>query len=434
MSERVLYFDCFSGIAGDMTLGALIDLGLDVNELKSALESLPIDGWTLDASVGRQMGLRGVDVQIRVNGEVEGPAVPGDSDEVGPDHGHGHHGVIHEDEHHDPESHSHQGHRHYAEIAEIIRGGDLPAAVVDRALSAFEVIAKAEARVHGVSIEDVHFHEVGAVDSIIDICGVAWGLNALGVDRVESAPLPMGRGFIRCAHGRVPLPAPATLEILRDIEIVDSGLDRELVTPTGAAFIKAWGTRVGPMPNLKIESVGWGMGDARFPDRPNMLRLVMGVRASASPSCEVVETNVDDMSPEVAGYLLERLFDAGALDAWFVPVQMKKNRPGVTVSALVESNRRRTIEDVLLTESSAIGVRHYAVDRTTLEREQVWTETPWGPVPLKAASREGQIVNIAPEYEACAEIARATGVPLKTIFQYAIAGYYDLNEADDGPL
>ena len=434
MTERVLYFDCFSGIAGDMTLGALIDLGVDIDEMRAALETLPVTGWTLDASVGRCMGLRGIDVQIQVNGEVEGPAISGDGETIGPDHGHGHGGANHGDGDHDEGSHSHEAHRHYREIVEIIQGGSLPPAVVERALAAFEAIAAAEAQVHGVAVDEVHFHEVGAVDSIIDICGVAWGLHALGVDRVESAPLPMGRGFIRCAHGRIPLPAPATLEILRGLEIVDSGLERELVTPTGAAFIKAWGSRVGAMPNLKVDAVGWGLGDARFPDRPNMLRLVLGTQESGAQNCEVLETNIDDMSPELAGYLLERLFDAGALDAWFVPVQMKKNRPGVTVSVLVETGGRRAVEDVLLAESSAIGLRRYAVDRTVLERTQQWVDTPWGPVSLKVALREGHIMNVAPEYEACAEIARTTGVPLKVIYQHAIAAYYDEDEDGDGSI
>ncbi len=433
MGTRVLYFDCFSGIAGDMTLGALIDLGVDVDALRAALETLPVEGWTLETSIARKSGLRGVDVQITIGGQVEGPAGLDEDGVVGPDHGHGHSEIDDHSGEHNPNDHTHDGHRHYRDIVEIIRGGNLSAPVVERALAAFEELARAEARVHGVTVDDVHFHEVGAVDSIIDICGVAWCLDALGVEVIESAPLPMGRGFMRCAHGRIPLPAPATLEITRGLKIVDSGLERELVTPTGAAFIKAWGSRVGPMPSMTVEGVGWGAGDAEFPDRPNMLRLVLGVREVVAPACEVIEANIDDMTAEIAGYLLECLFSAGALDAWFTPIQMKKNRPGMTVSVLSEVSVRQRIEDVLLTESSAIGVRRRPVERSTLEREVVSVDTPWGPVAVKVASHEGQIVNVAPEYEACAEVARTTGVPLKVVFQHAVAAYYD-DEEPDGSL
>jgi len=434
MAEKILYFDCFSGIAGDMTLGALIDLGVDQVELNAALAKLPVDDWSLDVQVDRRRGLRGVDVKVWVGSEKEGPAVTDDSSDSGPDHAHGHSGAHPGGNgEHDPADHTHDGHRHYADIVAIIKAGELPSAVEERALQAFETLARAEAKVHGVDIADVHFHEVGAVDSIIDIVGVAWCIWALGVDRIESAPLPMGRGFMRCAHGRIPLPAPATLEIVKGLEIVDAGLERELVTPTGAAFIKAWAQDIGPLPDFRILGVGWGHGDAEFPDRPNALRLILGERPMATETCEMIETNLDDTTPEVAGFLMERLLEAGALDAWITPIHMKKNRPGFTVCALVDAGRRRVVEDVFLTESSAIGVRRYGVDRTRLIRESVTVETPWGPIAVKTALREGQVVNVAPEFSDCAEVARATGIPLKTVFQHAIAGYY-ADEEDDESL
>ncbi len=250
-TERVLYFDCFSGLAGDMTLGALVDLGLDVEALRAALATLPVSGWTLSAEHRLKMGIRGVKIRIGIGaeGEEEGAAEPGHEGEHGHSHGHDHghdhdhaHGHPHSHDHdHDPHSHGHDhAHYHYADIVRILRGGALPEEVVERACAAFEAIAVAEARVHGVDKADVHFHEVGAIDSILDITGSAWGIWKLGVDTVESAPPPLGRGFIRCAHGRMPSPAPATLEILSGIPVAPSGLDRELVTPTGAAFIKAW--------------------------------------------------------------------------------------------------------------------------------------------------------------------------------------------------
>ena len=425
MSERILYFDCFSGLAGDMTLGALVDLGLHLDGLKAALSTLPVDGWTLEARPQMKMGIRGVNIHIEVGGVTEGPAVP--VDESGhAAHGHGHdeglpHG--HAGPKHDPRGHQHAHHRHYADIIRIIEGGKLPPPVVHRAVAAFDAIADAEARVHGVEKEAVHFHEVGAVDSIIDIVGVAWGIYQLGVDRIESAPPPLGRGFMRCAHGMMPLPAPATLEILKGLPVAPCPLDRELVTPTGAAFLRAWADRIGGFPEMVVEDVGWGAGNADFPDRPNLLRLVLGRTERASADCYVVETNLDDLNPELAGYVLEQLFAVGVLDAWFVPLQMKKNRPGVMVGALVDLGHREAVEALLLAESSAIGLRRYPVSRHVLPRRIETVQTPFGPVSVKVAHRGEKVLNVAPEYEDCARVARAKGVPLKTVYQHAIAAF-----------
>ena len=425
MSDRTLYFDCFSGIAGDMTLGALIDLGVEPAELRQALGALPIRGWTLKVGETRKQGLRGVDVHVLVEsgGPDNGPAVP--ALEEGP--------AIPA-----PESvelpteaaampHGTEPSFSYAEIVSIIkgdRGGHherLPEPVVERSLAAFDLLAAAEARVHGVAQKEVHFHEVGAVDSIIDIVGAAWGIWRLGVDRVESAPLPMGRGFFRCAHGRMPSPAPATLEILSGVPVGPCALDREMVTPTGAAFVKAWCQRVGPFPEMVIERTGWGAGDADFPDRPNLLRLVLGRTHIESKRCVVVEANVDDLNPEIAGYLLDRLLESGARDAWLVPIHMKKNRPAFTVSALADHEHRSVVEEILLAESSSIGLRRHFVERCTLPRRIQQIDTPFGAVPVKIALKDGQVVNIAPEHDACARIARSRSVPLKQVYQHAVA-------------
>ncbi len=414
MSERILYFDCFSGVAGDMTLGALVDLGLDAGRLEEALRTLDLGGWHLQVSTVHKNGLRGTHVDVVIGGVIEGPALPADEEvrfvPVAPAK---------------PTIVTRRDDYAYRDIVRVIEGGRLPPPVVERALAAFRAIAEAEARVHGVDVERVHFHEVGAVDSVIDIVGSAWGIWQLGVDRVEAAPVPIGRGFIRSAHGRIPCPAPATLEILQGVPIAPSGLDRELVTPTGAAFVRAWATRVGPYPAMTVERVGWGAGNADFPDRPNLLRLVLGRTDPADAECTVIEANVDDMSPEIAGYLLERLFDAGAKDAWFVPLHMKKNRPGLLVGALCDAGRRAAIEDVLLAESSAIGLRRFPVTRLKLDRAHVTVSTPFGDVSVKVARRDGKVVNAAPEYEACARLARERGVPLKTVYQHAIAAYVD---------
>lgn len=436
---RIAYFDCFSGLAGDMALGALIDLGLDVDRLRAALSTLPVDGWSLTTEDRHKMGIRGVGLRIDIGGRSEGPATPhghGHHEHGHHEHGHhghdpapAHHGHGHDDldpshgHDHDAGGHDHAHHFHYADIVRILKGGDLPPPVVERALAAFDAIADAEARVHGVERAAVHFHEVGAVDSILDIAGVAFGLWALGIDRVESAPPPMGRGFIRCAHGPMPLPAPATLEILEGVPIAPCPLERELVTPTGAAFVAAWAERVGGFPEMVVEGVGWGAGNADFPDRPNLLRVVLGRSEPEAARCVVIESNLDDCPPELAGHLLDRLFEAGARDAWFAPIHMKKNRPGFTVGALADAGRAAAVEEALLAESTAIGLRRFPVTRLKLARRQQRVETPYGPVTIKVAHRGGRVINAAPEYEDCRRVARQAGVPLKAVYQHAVAAF-----------
>ena len=435
MTERILYFDCFSGIAGDMTLGALIDLGVDQDQLIAALKSLDLPDWSLSASVERRQGLRGINVEIWVGDQKEGPAGIINSGSDFSDHGHGHDSAHHtESNGHNPGDHTHENHRHYRDIIDIIAKSGLPESVKQMAIAAFDVVAEAEADVHGVPVDDVHFHEVGAVDSIVDIVGVAWCLWSLKIDRIESAPLPLGRGFIKCAHGRIPLPAPATLLITKGLPVVDAGLDRELVTPTGAAFIKAWGTRVGPFPTMRVSKIGWGFGDAEFPDRPNALRLVLGDVEESTQSSVLLETNVDDMTPELLGHLMDELLNQGALDVWFTPIQMKKNRPGIKVSVLIETRHRGAIENTIFAQSSAIGLRYSSVDRRCLDREMETVETPWGDVQIKVAYREGVMCNVAPEFDDCRAIANASGIPIKVIYQHAITAFLNPDEDGDGSI
>ena len=387
-TPRILYFDCFSGIAGDMTLGALIDLGVDAAELDAAVRAVPLGAWRLKVAHVVRSGIRAVDVKVEVDG-----------------HGHG---VT------------------LGRILELVGGAELPQPVRALALAAYRALGAGEARVHGCAVDDVHFHEVGAVDSIVDIVGSAWGVWRLGVDRVESAPPPLGRGFVDCSHGRMPLPAPATLEILRGRPITSAPVEHELVTPTGASFVAAWADGVGPIPDMVVEATGWGAGDADFEDRPNLLRLVLGrgLPATDAGPYTVLEANLDDASPELAGYLLERLLAVGARDAWFAPLVMKKGRPGFMVGALADAARRAAVEDVLLAESTTLGLRRHAVSRLELDRACEAVDTPFGPVPVKVGRRGGQVVNVAPEHEACAALARAAGVPLKTVYQQAVAAYY----------
>ncbi len=396
MARRVLYFDCFSGIAGDMTLGALIDLGVNAKVLEEALQTLPLPEWKLEVSETQKQGIRGVNVHVVVGGKIEGAP--------GAEHG---------------------PHYHYEEIIRSIEGGALPAPVVERARQAFEVIAEAESKVHGVAKEAVHFHEVGAVDSVVDIVGSAYGLWKLGVESVAASPLPLGRGFVNTAHGRMPLPAPATTEICKGLPIAPCAIQMELVTPTGAAFVKAWTEHRGELPPMIVEAIGWGAGDADLEDRPNLLRLVLGQTEASDTSCQLVETNLDDLSPELAGFLLDRLFEVGALDAWFVPLYMKKGRPGIMVGALAEQSRVAALESVLLAESSAIGLRRYPVVRHKTRRALETVHTPFGAVHVKVAYRGEEVLNVAPEYEHCAALARAQQVPLKVVYQHAVAAWYE---------
>lgn len=312
----------------------------------------------------------------------------------------------------------------------ILSGGDLPAPVVTRALQAFEIIAQAEAKVHGVPVEQVHFHEVAAADSVVDIAGVAYGLWALGIDRLISAPPPISRGFVKCAHGRMPLPAPATAEILRGLPIVPCPVQKELVTPTGAAFVKAWADAVGDFPEMVVDAVGYGAGDLDLPDRPNLLRAVLGhTPAGSDERCVVIESNLDDLNPEIAGWLIDRLIGAGALDAWAVPLHMKKGRPGLMVGALAAPGHAGVIEALLLAESSAIGLRRYPVGRHKAPRRSVTVQTPFGPVSVKLAERGGEVLNVAPEHADCARVAQAAGVPLQRVYQHAIAAFLHGREA-----
>lgn len=393
--SRVLYFDCFSGVAGDMTLGALIDLGLDPERLTAALRTLDLGEWRLDVRRVKKSSLAGVKVDVWVGDALADAAPP-----IDPHHG-----------------------RHYTELRDLIGASALPRPVIERALQALLALAQAEARVHGTTLEGVHFHEVGAVDSLVDLVGSAYGLWALGIDAVESAPLPIGRGFVKTAHGRLPLPAPATAHLLEGLPITPCPIDKELVTPTGAAMIKAWARRVGPLPEVRVEGIGWGAGTLDLPDRPNLLRLILGETADAPSDCAVIETNVDDMTPELAGYLIDGLFAAGALDAWFTPIVMKKNRPGIMIGSLAPLDAQAGIEALLLTESTAIGLRSHRVARTVLPRRQETVMTPFGPVQLKVAGVGEGPANVAPEYESCRQLARASGMPLKVIYQHAIAAW-----------
>ena len=404
MSElqgKELYFDCFAGIAGDMTLGALFDLGVPEEAVRGELAKLPVRSYRLDRERVQRGALVGTKIHVRVDGHDE-----------------------HFDHHHDHHARDAHHHTHYRDIAAMLRqhlSGDVRA----RALAIFERIAVVEARLHGVSVEEVAFHEVGAVDSIVDIVGAAAALSWLAPSRITSRRVPLGGGTVETAHGRLPVPAPATLELLAGAE-VEAGGDTELTTPTGAGIVAASVSAYGPMPAMRVVGVGWGAGDRQLADRPNLLRVVAGVPTTAASTADeivAVEANIDDMNPELCEPLLEALFAAGAVDAWFTPIVMKKSRPALTVAALCPPSARDAVAAAILRESTTIGVRFSSRERTILPRHLVEVDTPWGKVPVKVAG-DGDAANAAPEYEACHKLAIEAGVPVKRVYLAALAAFF----------
>ena len=411
MSELIgaeLYFDCFAGIAGDMTLGALLDLGVPESAVRGELDKLPVKNYRLTRERVKRGALVGTKIHVLV-------------DEEHP-HAQHHHG---DERHEHGHEHHHHQHTHYRDIKAMLEqhlGGD----VLRRALAIFDRIAIVEARLHGVTVEEVAFHEVGAVDSIVDIVGAAAALAWLKPSRMSSRRVPLGGGTVDTAHGRLPVPAPATLELLAGAE-VEAGGDTELTTPTGAGILAASVEAYGAMPPMRVVGVGWGAGDRELGDRPNLLRVVAGVRApladAATDEVAVVEANIDDMNPELCEPLLEALFAAGAVDAWFTPIVMKKSRPALTVAALCPPSVRDAVAAALLRESTTIGVRFSTRERHVLPRRLVDVDTPWGKVPVKVAG-DGDAANAAPEYEACRELAAAAGVPVKRVYLAALAAFF----------
>ena len=417
MSRRVLYVDCFSGIAGDMMLGALLDLGLPLEHLNEQLGLLGLGAeLQLDVRTAHRHGIGGVDVHVLSHGE---PA----------EHSHPHPHPHDNDHHtHDAEAHAHQAHDHdhghdhgraWREIRALIERSEMGAGARAIALRIFEKLANAEARIHRVDAEDIHFHEVGSVDAIADICGVAIGLDWLGADQIISAPVPAPRGRVHCAHGRMPLPAPATLELLREVPLQPVDSEGEWVTPTGAAILSTVATGFGTIPAMRIDRIGYGVGDRDPPDRANLLRLILGERTGRSEDGDdlVIEANIDDMSAELFGHLVAALFSAGALDVYLTPIQMKKGRPGTQLSALCEARDRTVIIDTILRESTTIGVRFRSVERYKTVQTIETVTTPLGTVRVKVARDGERVMNRAPEYEDCRLLAEASGVPLKRVVQ-----------------
>jgi hypothetical protein len=443
---RIAFLDCFSGISGDMFLGAAID-ALDshvpnfaLNKLQSVARALGLNADLVAHRVERN-GIAATKVDVLINGHADQPLdlVPAPQVEHAHDHPHSHehshphehshaHGHVHESEHAHSEPHSHAPHVHRGlpEIREIIARAPISAAAQAFAIKTFELLAQAEAKVHNRDPESIHFHEVGSEDAIVDIVCSAVAIEALAIDRWYCSALNVGSGTVKCAHGVLPVPAPATAELLKGAPIFSSGIPMELLTPTGAALLRALDVRFEPFSAMTLSATGYGAGAREFTGSANVVRLAVGESFAASVDANtitVLEANIDDMNPQLFSYVQQKLLNAGALDAFGVPVQMKKGRPGIIFTVLASPADSEPLSRILLTETTTLGVRMRQEQRCILDREHVTVQSSWGPIRVKLGRLQGEVVNCAPEFEDCRAIAETTGVPLKAVLQEAMRLY-----------
>jgi pyridinium-3,5-bisthiocarboxylic acid mononucleotide nickel chelatase len=426
---RIAYLDCFSGISGDMFLGALLDAGVPAQLFEDTVEALNV-GARLEISKVDRSGISATKLDVLVNGEKELPR-----EIFWEQQSHKHDGEhSHADHHHHSHEHEHHHGRGLKEITEIISAAKISATAKQTAIKIFDALGAAESKIHNVDTESTHFHEVGAVDAMVDIVCSAVGAEALGVDEWVCSPLNVGGGTVECAHGRFPVPAPATVELLRNTPVYSSGLEVELVTPTGAAIVKTLANRFSSFPQMSIEKVGYGAGTRDIQHHANVLRLTIGESQTESLGRDVVtvlEANLDDLNPQVFGYVMDRLFEEGALDAFVIPVQMKKNRPGMLLTVLCAPEQAAKLMDLIFAETTTLGIRHREENRRVLHRKLVHVSTQWGNVRIKIASRNGTIANYAPEYEDCRRIAAENHIPLKSVMQEAIQRFVQGSSVDE---
>ena len=393
--SRLVYFDCASGASGDMILGALVDLGLPLDALREELAKLPLGGYRLEARRVHRSGLHATKLDVVI--------------EHAPADGHAH-------EH----AHAHRGLR---EILELIDRSTLDPSLKSRATALFRRLAEAEAAVHGIGPDDVHFHEVGAVDSIVDVVGGVVGLAWLHADRFAASPLNVGTGTVTMSHGTFPVPPPATASLVKGVPVYGAG-EGELLTPTGALLVTGHATTYGPLPLIRPEQIGHGAGSRDTPGRPNVLRILVGEEEDQGGArVLVLEAELDDMSPQLFGPLIDGLLAAGALDAYFTAIQMKKGRPGVLVTVLAEPAKREALEEILFSETTTLGVRRQEWERTVLAREVVPVATAYGTIGVKLARRGERVMNAQPEFDDCAKAATAHGVPVKEVWAEALAAW-----------
>jgi len=377
---KTIYFDCFAGASGDMILGAMVAAGVNPDVLAEQLKLLNVEGFNVHFKQVTRAGLGATYAVVET-------------------------------------AHEHK-HRHLADILKIIDNSALSANVKKRASQIFTRLAEAEARVHNEPIEKVHFHEVGALDAIVDVTGAAICFELLGIERFISSPIHVGNGFVQMEHGQFPVPPPAVAELLKGVPFYSTEIKGELLTPTGAAIITTVSERYGSMPNMESSTVAYGAGTREYDNFPNVLRIFIGETRSDEPHAErllMIETNIDDQSPQVLGHVMDQAFELGALDCYFTPVQMKKNRPGILLSILCEQHLKNQLMQLLFKETTTLGVRTSEVERRALERTTVRVETPYGPIDVKVARLNGQVVNEMPEFEQCRRAAKEAGVPLKRV-------------------
>jgi len=382
---KVAYLDCFAGISGDMVVGALIDAGLSFELLRETLRKLPV---------------RGYELEVRREGRS---------------HLHGTRFLVHTD----AEEHVHRG---IVEIRQMIEGAELSDWVKTRSMEIFESIARVEAKIHDCPPEEIHFHEIGATDSIVDIVGSVFGVEALGISSLHASELPLGNGFVDAAHGRIPLPAPATVALLEGVPVRGSDSSFEMVTPTGAALVKGLVHSFGTLPPMIVEAVGYGVGSRNLPDRPNLLRMIIGRSSGEDTETVIVlEANLDDINPEWLGFLMDRLFRAGALDVVFVPVQMKKNRPGTAIQVIGRPEHKDLLTEIIFSESTTLGIRFRFGERKALKRSFAELDSPWGKLNVKKIERPDGSSMLLPEFESCRTIAEERNIPLQEIYYWVIS-------------
>jgi len=381
---KTLYFDCFAGASGDMILGAMVAAGVDPNFLREQLSLLRVDGFRIEFETVSRSGLRATYARVETTNEHK--------------------------------------HRRLSDIEQIIERSGLSESVKQRSVQIFSRLAEAEAHVHNEPIEQVHFHEVGALDAIVDVVGAALCFDYLKIDRFVCSPLHVGSGTVQMAHGRFPIPPPAVTELLKGVPFYATDVKGELLTPTGAAIITTVCNEYGPIPQMTTERTGYGAGTREYQDFPNVLRVLLGlteVEFATDERLWMIETNLDDASPQIVGHVMDRVLESGALDCFFTPVQMKKNRPGVLLSVLCGGDQKETMMKLLFTETTTLGVRSYEVLRRALQRSVVQVETQYGPIDVKVAHLDGQVVNEMPEFEQCRKAAAKANVPLKAVDEAA---------------
>ncbi|HAP68036.1 MAG TPA: nickel pincer cofactor biosynthesis protein LarC [Nitrospinae bacterium] len=380
---KILYFDCFSGVSGNMILGAMVDAEIDIKVLRKELKKLDLHGYSLKVSKVKRKGIKGTKVDVIV----------------------------------DKKKHLH--HTLYKDIKRLIERSKLSKKIKEDSLAIFKDIAEAEAKIHRTSVDNVHFHEVGAVDSIVDVVGASICINLLNPDIILSSPINTGKGMVKTEHGLLPVPAPATTEMLKGFPSYSSDIEFELATPTGVGIITAVAKASNTIPVMKTDAIGYGAGSKDFSDSPNLLRIMIGEGYSPSEqdSITVIESNIDDMNPQFYDHIMNRIFDAGALDVFLTPVIMKKNRPAVKITLLSDNDNVNKLADILLKETTSFGLRIYKTERVKLDKEIKAIKTEYGNARVKIGKRNGKIINIAPEYEDCKRIAKEKGIPIREVYE-----------------